>query len=239
MPRPAPEGTPAPGLPATGGGVATAERLLAVAAELFARDGYRGTGLRRVAAAAGVAVGTVYAHFPDKQALLDALLARAAQRLRRGLAWVWLTPGLPAAERWCRFRRALAGALPWLACEQEAREAGGERAGRIEQAAGTVGAVAREALARLLEEGARRGEVRLPLPDPRAAAEAVLGAAVGMWRAGHADAIDLIWYGLEVRNPGEAGPGGVRREVLGTKPGETRSTGVAPAHASRSMPDST
>lgn len=214
---------------AAGAGDPTAERILAAAADLFARQGFRATGLRQVAAAAGVAVGTVYAHFPHKQALLAVLLAQAAQRLRRGLAWVWLTPGLPAFQRWSRFRRALVDALPWLACEEEAaggRACEGEPAPAPVPApgpvpgphaqGGTPAAVAREALVRLLEEASRRGEIRLPLPDPGATAEALLGAAVGMWRVKRADALDVLWWGL-VTNQGRddaSGTTGVRQTGL-------------------------
>lgn len=56
--------------------------ILAAAEAVFARDGAAGS-TEQVAARAGVAVGTVFRHFPTKQALLQAimkdLLARLAQ----------------------------------------------------------------------------------------------------------------------------------------------------------------
>ncbi len=48
--------------------------LLAAASDLFAEQGYEATTTRAVAARAGVATGTVFAHFPDKAALAGALL---------------------------------------------------------------------------------------------------------------------------------------------------------------------
>jgi len=46
------------------------ERVLAAAVELFARQGYDGTSVAEVIAAAGVAKGGFYHHFASKEALL-------------------------------------------------------------------------------------------------------------------------------------------------------------------------
>jgi len=55
-------------------GVATRRRVLQAAELLFARGGYEATGMADVADRAGVGVGTLYHHFPDKRALLLALI---------------------------------------------------------------------------------------------------------------------------------------------------------------------
>ncbi len=55
-------------------GVATRRRVLEAAEGLFARAGYDRTSMADVAERAGVAVGTLYHHFPDKRALLFALI---------------------------------------------------------------------------------------------------------------------------------------------------------------------
>lgn len=54
--------------------VATRRRVLDAAEALFARRGYDPTGMADVAERAGVGVGTLYHHFPDKRALLLALI---------------------------------------------------------------------------------------------------------------------------------------------------------------------
>jgi AcrR family transcriptional regulator len=60
-------------------GIATRDRLLLAASELFARDGYEGTSIGDIAHRAGVGVGTVYHHFEDKRSLLlELLTAREA-----------------------------------------------------------------------------------------------------------------------------------------------------------------
>ncbi|BAJ29508.1 MULTISPECIES: TetR/AcrR family transcriptional regulator [Kitasatospora] len=51
------------------------ERLLEVGAHLLAEQG-AGASLRDVARRAGVGLGTLYRHFPTREALLEALLAR-------------------------------------------------------------------------------------------------------------------------------------------------------------------
>jgi AcrR family transcriptional regulator len=48
-------------------------RILAAAGEVFARQG-TGASTAEVAATAGVAIGTIFRHFPTKQALLQAIM---------------------------------------------------------------------------------------------------------------------------------------------------------------------
>ena len=55
-------------------GVVTRRKLLQAAELLFSRRGYEATGMAEVAERAGVGVGTLYHHFPDKRALLLALI---------------------------------------------------------------------------------------------------------------------------------------------------------------------
>ena len=50
------------------------ERILAVASELFYRQGYRATGINEVIARSGVAKATFYNHFPSKEDLCLAYL---------------------------------------------------------------------------------------------------------------------------------------------------------------------
>lgn len=99
-------------------------QIIASARELFAQKGVEVVGLNEIACHAGVGVGTVYRHFPDKDLLLDVLyeqrleevvaLAEAALaeedswqalvefldgwvRLHladRSLTWVFMDPGL-------------------------------------------------------------------------------------------------------------------------------------------------
>ncbi len=63
----------------------TRQRLLEVAAEMFVRHGVRAARTHDIAAAAGVSVGTIYAHFGDKDGLLGAVLMTSFQDLQQGI----------------------------------------------------------------------------------------------------------------------------------------------------------
>jgi AcrR family transcriptional regulator len=56
------------------------DALLGAARELFAEHGFS-VPVEDIAATAGIAVGTVYRHFPTKDALLDAVIERAFDEL--------------------------------------------------------------------------------------------------------------------------------------------------------------
>jgi len=59
--------------------VATRKRLVRAALDLFTSHGYHATTTPAIAARAGVAEGTIYRHFPSKEALLNEVF-REAQR---------------------------------------------------------------------------------------------------------------------------------------------------------------
>ena len=51
------------------GGRSRREEILAIAAQLFARKGYRGTSMRDIGEASGVLGGSLYHHIKSKDAL--------------------------------------------------------------------------------------------------------------------------------------------------------------------------
>ena len=59
---------------------ATRERIVAAALDLVATGGYSSAPVQAVAERAGVAVGTVYRHFPSKSDLFAEVFRRASQR---------------------------------------------------------------------------------------------------------------------------------------------------------------
>src|SRR3954462_12552815 len=54
----------------------TSQAVLAAAEQIFAEEGIHGASMNQIAERAGVAVGTLYNHFKDKETLLSALLAQ-------------------------------------------------------------------------------------------------------------------------------------------------------------------
>jgi AcrR family transcriptional regulator len=63
-------------VPKKRGGRGARERILKATVELFARDGIHATGVAKVTEVAQVSMRTLYQHFPSKEALVGAYLAR-------------------------------------------------------------------------------------------------------------------------------------------------------------------
>ncbi len=61
-----------------------ADRIVAAAAELFLRDGYAATSIEAIASLAGVSKRTFYARFPDKAAILVAVISHLIQAWLQG-----------------------------------------------------------------------------------------------------------------------------------------------------------
>lgn len=84
------------------------DRLLDVAQGLFARQGYAGTSVSEIVAAAGVTQPMLYYYFANKQALFEALLDRARTSFQAVLRQP-LPAGRPAKERLADLCRRLVG----------------------------------------------------------------------------------------------------------------------------------
>ena len=67
-------------------GERTATRILDVAEDLFARQGYEGTSLRQIAQGAGLQEPGLYNHFSSKQGLYEAVLYRALNPMAEAMA---------------------------------------------------------------------------------------------------------------------------------------------------------
>lgn len=72
----------------------SSERLLQVAAHLFREKGYLATSVRDIARAANMESGSIYYHYPSKDALLEAVMNRAIGALHDAVndALAALTP---------------------------------------------------------------------------------------------------------------------------------------------------
>jgi AcrR family transcriptional regulator len=73
--------TPVPAQSAPGKGQRTASRILDVAEELFARDGYAATSLRDIAGRIGIQQPGLYRHFASKEDLYRRVFERALKPL--------------------------------------------------------------------------------------------------------------------------------------------------------------
>jgi AcrR family transcriptional regulator len=154
--------------------LATREGIVAAALEQVARGGYRSASVQAVSARAGVAVGTVYRHFPSKSDLFTEAFRRASQRELDVV--VEIAEGdeearrriTAAVEAFCR--RALAG--PVLAYALLAEPV--DPAVEAERLRFRIGY--RDAFARVLADGVRDGELR---PHDSATVAAALVGALG------------------------------------------------------------
>jgi AcrR family transcriptional regulator len=152
---------------------ATRERIVVAALEQVADGGYASAGVHAVAARAGVAVGTVYRHFPSKAELFAEVFRRASQRELDVVTEVTAADGRPASERcaagveaFCR--RALAG--PVLAYAQIAEPVDPT----VESERLRLRRGYRDVFAGALDDGIASGELRQH--DSQTVAAALVGA---------------------------------------------------------------
>jgi AcrR family transcriptional regulator len=154
-------------------GVVTVDAILTAAAHVLESRGLEGTNTNRIAEAAGVSIGSLYQYFPDKQAVMAALLARERRRARDALVGaLGQARGRPLPEA---VRGALAATLKVarehaavheLLFHEVARQVGDAAGGREARRA------VEEDVRRFLEE--RRDEIAVD--DPGRAAFTVVQA---------------------------------------------------------------
>src|SRR5437588_6675915 len=84
------------------------EKVLSAAREAFAEGG-ESTALEEIARRAGVGIGTLYRHFPNRQALLEALYVKEVEEVCRSAA------ELDDADPWQAFNDWFERLLGYLA----------------------------------------------------------------------------------------------------------------------------
>ncbi len=117
----------------------TRAKIFAAATQLFAQNGYHATTVAEIVAAAGVAKGTFFVHFPSKDAVIAALVriqTGAARKAReKALATGGPVEALRAAVLALGSRAGVSRSLSRgvLAATLESQEVGGEAAGLFEE----------------------------------------------------------------------------------------------------------
>ena len=149
------------------------ERILSVAGRLFYRDGYRAIGVDRVIAEAEVAKATFYKHFPSKDDLIVAWIAKSETGARTAMAA--LTGPAPLTD-YANAMIDIAGRPSCLGCTyQVSASEFGDAAHPVHQAAM---AVKRRVIADLTERAERQG-----LAEPESVADMVFLLLEGVWAA--------------------------------------------------------
>ena len=162
------------------------EAILDAAEELLQSQGH--ANISAVAALAGVSRVTVYAHFPDWTALLEAVVERAVRRTMTALQAVHPEDGPPAQA----LDRTLAAAWQHLARYQAMATAVAELL--TPEAVRRTHQAAHHTLGALLERGQADGSFRTDLPAGWlvTASIALVHACNDEVRAGHIDKHDAI-----------------------------------------------
>jgi AcrR family transcriptional regulator len=160
------------------------DRLLEVADEVFAERGVTATS-EEIARAAGVGIGTLFRHFPTKEALLAAVYHARLQRLAARAAGLTAAAD-PGAAFFEYFRSVVEQSGPKAALADALAEAG------VDVRRSTGGVQFREAFEVLLRRAQESGAVRTDIGVPE-----LVAVLVGATRA------------IE-----QAGPGPVRARIL-------------------------
>lgn len=141
------------------GGTERRHLLIEEAIRAFGREGYGGASLDAIASAAGIRKQTLLYYFPTKEALLEACLVAAGQRLGEALA-----EALTGKEAYWERAEAVIHAVFELAGEWPefpmfVREAGRLGPEAFERFAGVLDPLRRRAIG-FLESGMKDGEIR-------------------------------------------------------------------------------
>ena len=166
--------------------LATRERILTAATELFYLNGYHATGLDKVIRRAGVTKGNFYYHFPSKEALAIATLEWQFEKVSRELQSQVLTKDSTPLD-------TLIALLEFMAARQKQQHEKGQICGcyfgnftlELSAASPQVRAKVSEIFSRylgliedLLQRAVEEGQIK-KLLDPASFAAVVLGQIEG------------------------------------------------------------
>jgi AcrR family transcriptional regulator len=169
------------------------ERLIEAAKAAFAETDAQAS-LEEIARRAGVGIGTLYRHFPTRDAIVEAVyrreveqLAASAQRLLDETA-----PG-EALRQWMRLF------VDYIATKKVMAAALGSMVGGVAELFAASGARIIGAVSLLVERAAAAGDIR-PDVDPSDILRALVGFTYGNtgpgWRASALRLIDILMDGL-------------------------------------------
>jgi AcrR family transcriptional regulator len=169
-------------------------RLLEAAEAVFTTDGLS-TPVEEIARRAGVGIGTVYRHFPTKEALLEAILVRRFDQLAAAAAALSSSDD-PGAAFFALFARMVEDAGAKKAFADALARAGVD----VKAATAAAAQELRRALAALLRRAQEAGAVRDDVDVDQVMAVlagASLAAERGNWQPGlQAGVLRIIFDGL-------------------------------------------
>jgi AcrR family transcriptional regulator len=172
-------------------------RLLATAKAAFAEKG-SAASLDEIARAAEVGIGTLYRHFPTRDALIEAVYRHESQQLAQAAARLAAShPPVEALRAWLRVF------VDYMAAKQGMAELLNSLVGGTSALYATSGTEMKAAIAMLVDNAVAAGEIRLEV-EPMDLLRAVAGVGnVGAekhWEESAKRLIDILIAG--VRTPG-------------------------------------
>ena len=161
------------------------EQTLDAARRLFLTKGYEATTIEDVLTAVGIAKGTLYHHFPGKEAILDAIVLRTVDAIVQRAQAAADGPQ-PATTRFLAVVGAARAPQEDIELAQQIRATGNLRLHVLAMTETWTRLV--PILTRLVEEGAAAGE--LSTTDPRGSVEVILSAGLTMLDGGLFPSVD-------------------------------------------------
>lgn len=161
------------------------EQILDAARRLFLTKGYEATTIEDVLTAVGIAKGTLYHHFPGKEAILDAIVLRTVDAIVQRAQTAADGPQ-PATTRFLAVVGAARAPQEDIELAQQIRATGNLRLHVLAMTETWTRLV--PILTRLVEEGAAAGE--LSTTDPRGSVEVILSAGLTMLDGGLFPSVD-------------------------------------------------
>jgi AcrR family transcriptional regulator len=169
--------------------------VLATARTVFTEKG-SGASLEEIARAAGVGIGTLYRHFPTRDALVEAVYRNEIERLAEAAARFAETHSpVEALRAWMRLF------IDHMATKQVMAEALNSIMGGTSALYATSGDQVKAALSRLIDSAVAAGDIRLDL-DPLDLLRAIAGVASASpnpdWEEGAKRLVDILIAGVRI-----------------------------------------
>lgn len=169
------------------------QRLVETAKAVFAEKG-AGASLEEIARTAGVGIGTLYRHFPTRDALIEEVYRNASAQL--GKAAERLSAELPPVEA---LRAWLLLFVDHMATKKIMADALASLVGGTAELYATAGAQMKASIAMLVERAVASGEIRAemePLDLLRALAGVSNVSADAQWEGSARRLVDILVAGL-------------------------------------------
>jgi AcrR family transcriptional regulator len=170
-------------------------RLVEVAKAMFSEGGAE-TSLEAIARAAGVGIGTLYRHFPTREALIEAVYRTETQHLVQAAPrFAETLPPVEALRAWLRLF------VDHIATKQVMAPVLASMVGGTSELFAETGVQVKAAIASLVDRAVASGAIRLDI-DPLDLLRALAGVAgissVPGWEASAKRLVDILIAGVRI-----------------------------------------